>query len=397
MDLLLVSVIATIAVALIFDFTNGFHDAGNAVATVVATRALPAKWAPLFSAAFNFLAYFVVGTAVANTIAKTVHSEYAGVAVAFSALFAAIVWNFVTWRLGLPSSSSHAIIGGLVGAGIAAGGLAAINGESVSKAAWGIILSPLVAFAIAFIAFWLIRAIQAATKWHDNHPVFKGLQLVSAGSLSFAHGANDAQKTMGVIGALLLGAGYTSIAADGKNVVIPEWVALSAYAAIAIGTLWGGWKIIQTMGLKLTTLHANSGLAANIGATTAIFGATAVGMPISTTQAAASSIIGGGVASGKGAHWKVVGNMFIAWILTIPAAGVIAFIMMHLTQLPTVLAWILVGLVVVVFAIWAVWAMLHTIKAKDVAAEIPSDQILGRSEDEHPHLVADDTRENPQA
>jgi len=396
-DLLLISVIAVIAVALIFDFTNGFHDAGNAVATVVATRALPAKWAPVFSAAFNFLAYFVVGTAVADTIAKVVHSEYAGVALAFAALFAAIVWNFVTWRLGLPSSSSHAIIGGLVGAGIAAGGFAAINGESISKAAWGIILSPVAAFVIAFVAFYLVRGIQFVTKWHDNHPVFKGLQLVSAGALSFGHGANDAQKTMGVIAALLLGAGYTGLAADGKSIEVPEWVALSAYGAIAVGTLWGGWKIIQTMGLKLTTLHANSGVAANIGATTAIFGATAVGMPISTTQAAASSIIGGGVASGKGAHWKVVGNMFIAWILTIPAAGVIAFIMMHLTQLPTVLAWITVGAVVVVFTAWAVWAMMHTIKAKDVAAEIPSDQILGQSEDEHPHLLAHDAPEQPTA
>jgi PiT family inorganic phosphate transporter len=299
-DVLLISVAAVVVIALVFDFTNGFHDAANSVATVVATRALPAKWAPAFSAFFNFLAYFVVGTAVANTIAKTVKFDYEGAAIAFAALFAAVAWNFVTWKFGMPSSSSHAIIGGLVGAGLAAGGFDAIDWSSVQKAGIGIVLSPAVAFGIAFAAMYLVLGIQRVFTMHDNHPVFKGLQLVSAGAVSFGHGANDAQKTMGVIAALLLGAGYTELGADGKTVMVPEWVALAAYSAIALGTLWGGWKIIETMGLKLTTLHANSGLAANIGATTAIFGATAVGMPISTTHAAASSIVGGGVASGKG-------------------------------------------------------------------------------------------------
>ena len=386
MDLLLISVIALVVLALVFDFTNGFHDAANSVATVVATRALPARWAPLFSAAFNFLAYFIVGTAVANTIAKTVKSEYGGVALVFAALFAAIAWNYVTWRFGMPSSSSHAIIGGLVGAGLAAGGLDAISWSSVEKAGLGIIVSPAVAFSIAFAAMYLIIGIQRLFKMRDNHPVFKGLQLVSAAGVSFGHGANDAQKTMGVIAALLLGAGYTSLDSNGEAVLVPEWVALSAYAAIAIGTLWGGWKIIETMGLRITTLHANSGLAANIGATTAIFGATAVGMPISTTHAAASSIVGGGVASGKGANWRVVGEMVLAWIITIPAAGIAAFVMYHLTQLPTVAAWISVGLVVGLFAVWAVWAMLHTIHAKDVEAEILPEQALEEPVPAHPHI-----------
>ena len=228
MDLLLISVVAVIAIALVFDFTNGFHDAANSVATVVATRALPAKWAPAFSAFFNFLAYFVVGTAVANTIAKTVKTDYDGVAITFAALFAAVAWNYVTWRFGMPSSSSHAIIGGLVGAGIAAGGLDAIDWSSVQKAGIGIILSPAVAFGIAFIAMYLVLGIQRLTKMHDNHPVFKGFQLVSAAAVSFGHGANDAQKTMGVIAALLLGAGYSEMGADGKTIVVPEWVAPSA-------------------------------------------------------------------------------------------------------------------------------------------------------------------------
>lgn len=386
MDLLLITVIAVVAIALIFDFTNGFHDAANSVATVVATRALPAKWAPGFSAFFNFAAYFVVGTAVANTVAKTVKAEYGGVALAFAALFAAIAWNYATWRFGMPSSSSHAIIGGLVGAGLAAGGLEAIDWSSVEKAALGIVVSPAVAFGIAFVAMYLVLGIQRLTKLHDDHVVFKGFQLVSAAAVSFGHGANDAQKTMGVIAALLLGAGYTELAEDGKTVVVPEWAAFSAYAAIALGTLWGGWKIIETMGLRITTLHANSGTAANIGATTAIFGATAVGMPISTTHAAASSIVGAGVGSGKGANWKVVGEMLIAWVITIPSAATISFVMFKLTQLPTVGAWIAVGTVVILFGVWAVWAMMHTIHADDVAAEIPDEAELAEHVPGHPHL-----------
>ena len=378
MDVLLVSVIALIALALVFDFTNGFHDAANSVATVVATRALPAKWAPAFSAFFNFAAYFIIGTAVANTVAKTVKPQYGGVAVVFAALFAAVAWNYVTWYLGLPSSSSHAIIGGLVGAGLAAGGVAAISWDAVTKAVIGIVASPAVAFSIALIAMYLVAGAQRLFRMRDEHPVFKGLQLVSAGAVSFGHGANDAQKTMGVIAALLLATGHTQMSADGKTVELPEWVALSAYSAIALGTLWGGWKIIETMGLKITTLHANSGVAANIGASAAIFGATAAGMPISTTHAAASSIVGAGLGSKRGAHWNVVGRMVLAWVLTIPSAASVAWLMFHLTRLPTVLAWITVGATLIAFAAWAGWAMMHTIHSDDVEAEVPSEEELDR-------------------
>lgn len=386
MDLALLAVIGLVALALVFDFTNGFHDAANSVGTVVATRALPAKWAPAFSAFFNFAALFIVGTAVANTVSKTVDKEYATVGVIFAALFAAVVWNYLTWFVGLPSSSSHAIIGGLVGAGLAAGGLDAISWSSVQKAAVGIVASPLVAFTIAFIVMYLVWVIQRLFKMHDNHPVFKGAQLVAAAALSFGHGANDAQKTMGVIGALLLGAGYIEM--DGKNLGIPLWVELSAYSAIALGTLWGGWKIIETMGLRITTLHANSGAAANLGATTAIFGATSMGVPISTTHAAASSVVGAGVASGKGANWKVVGEMVLAWVITIPAAATVAFAAYWLTQLPTVLAWIAVGAVVIVFGAWALWAMKNSIHADDVAAEIPAEEELDELDlDPVPHLA----------
>ncbi len=386
MDIALASLILLFALALVFDFTNGFHDAANSVATVVATRALPARWAPAFAATFNFVAYFVVGTAVASTIAKTVKTDYAEFGVIFAALFAAVVWNYITWHLGLPSSSSHAIIGGLVGAGLAAGGFAAISWDSVEKAGIGIGLSPVVAIVIAIVAMYLISGVQRILHWHDNHPVFKGLQLVAAAGLSFGHGANDAQKTMGVMAALLLGAGYTSVGTDGKTIEVPEWVALSAYGAIALGTLWGGWRIIETMGLKITTLHANSGAAANIGATTAIFGATSLGMPISTTHAAAGSVVGAGVASGEGANWRVIGEMLLAWLITIPAVGAVAFGLYWLTQLPIVLAWIAIGAIVIVFGSWAIWAMLHTIHASDVEAEILSEDELEEPLPMHPRI-----------
>ncbi len=385
MDLLLITVIALVALALLFDFTNGFHDAANSVATVVATKALPVKWAPAFSAFFNFIAFVGVGTAVASTIGKTVKEDFTSTTVIFAALFAAIAWNYLTWRFGMPSSSSHAIIGGLVGAGLAAGGIDAVSWSSVQKALMGIVASPLVAFTIAFAAMYLVLGLQRLFRMRDNHPVFKGAQVVSAAAVSFGHGANDAQKTMGVIAALLLAAGYTEMSGD--DIVVPLWVVLSAHTAIAIGTMWGGWKIIETMGLRITTLHASSGTAANIGATTAIFGATAMGVPISTTHAAASSIVGAGVGSGKGANWKVIGEMLVAWLVTIPAAGTVGFVMFELTQLPTVLAWIAVGSVVAGFLAWAAHAMRHTIHAADIEKELAPDSELASPLDGKPHVA----------
>ena len=199
--------------------------------------------------------------------------------------------------------------------------------------------------------------------------MFKGAQLVSAAALSFGHGANDAQKTMGVIAALLVGAGYTSAAPDG-SIIVPDWVAISAYFVIALGTLWGGWRVIETMGMKITKLHANTGAAANIGANVAVFGATTAGIPISTTHATATSVIGAGIGSKQGANWNVVRGMVTAWLITIPSTAAIGFIMYQLTQLNGVLAWISVGLVVVLSGAWTIRAMLNTIGADDVAAEV---------------------------
>jgi PiT family inorganic phosphate transporter len=384
-DLTLTAVIVVVALALLFDFTNGFHDAANSVSTVVATRALPAKWAVWFSAFFNFAALFLVGTAVANTVAKTVHANVTGVAVVFAALFAAISWNYATWWVGMPSSSSHALIGGLVGAGLAAGGTDAISWPSVTKTLIAIVASPLVAFGIAFLAMFLVAGLAKVFEMPNNAKPFKWLQLVSAGAVSFGHGANDAQKTMGVIAALLVGTGHLVAGKDG-NIAVPLWVEVAAYGSIALGTVWGGWKIIETMGLKITTLHPASGVAANIGAVTAIFGATGLGVPISTTHAAASSVAGAGVGSGMGINLKVVGEMVTAWIVTLPTTIVLAFGVFKVTQLPGALAWIGVGALVVVVGSLIVYAMLNSIGAEDVEAEIPDEAELAQPLPLRPHL-----------
>ena len=387
MDWLLVAIVAVIVLALLFDFTNGFHDAANSVATVVATRAMPARWAPWFSAFFNFVAFFVVGTAVANTVAKVVKHDAEGVAVVFAALIAAITWNYLTWYIGMPSSSSHAIIGGLVGAGLAAGGLAAINWGVVRTAVIAIVASPALAFTVAFVAMAVIARIQRRWSVHSDAKAFKGLQLVSAAAVSFGHGANDAQKTMGIMAASLYAGGYLALKPDG-NLEIDWWIPLLAYSAIAAGTIWGGWKIIETMGLRITTLRASSGLAANVGAVTAIFGATGLGIPISTTHAAASSVTGSGVASGQGVNLRVVGEMVLAWVVTIPATLVIGWVMFQLTALPGPAAFVAVGAVLLVLFGWIGWAMSKAMRADDVAAEIPSVDELAEPVGVVPHIEA---------
>lgn len=387
MDLALLSVITVIALALLFDFSNGFHDAANSVATVVATKAMPARHAVAFSAACNFAAYFVMGTAVANTVAKIVKPGAAGVAVVFAALLGAITWNYLTWYFGMPSSSSHAVLGGLVGAGISAGGLAAISWGRVEQAALFIALSPLIAFVIAALATPLVIALQKFTGWSDDAKPFKALQLASAAALSFGHGANDAQKTMGVVAALLAGAGYVST--SGGDIVVPEWVALSAYAAIAIGTTWGGWRIIQTVGLRLTNLNARTGAAANIGAMVAIFGGTHLGVPLSTTHAATFSVVGAGAAARRGVGHKTISGMVLTWFVTIPSTAAIGWGVYWLTQLPTTLAVISVGLVVLAFLAAIGWAMHTGSGAEELEAEVR------RTEEQFPakagtvHPVAD--------
>jgi inorganic phosphate transporter, PiT family len=371
-DLLLLGVISVVALALLFDFSNGFHDAANSVATVVATRAMPARWAVWFSAACNFAAYFFVGTAVANTVANTVKPSSVTVAVVFSALFAAVAWNYFTWHFGMPSSSSHAIIGGLVGAGVAAGGIHVISWGSVRKTVLAIVASPLVALVVAVAATALVIGVQRVTRLPDDAKPFRWLQLVSAAAVSFGHGANDAQKTMGVIAALLAGSGYLHSAPGAKDLPVPEWAALSSYAAIAIGTAWGGWKIIDTMGLRLTRLNPRTAVAANIGATTAIFGATTLGVPISTTHAAASSVVGAGAAARTGTNWKVIGEMVTAWVATIPVSAAVGWSVYRGTRLPTVAAVIVIGSAVLALLGAIGWAMLHAVSSRQVEAKVGS-------------------------
>jgi PiT family inorganic phosphate transporter len=370
MDINLVILVGLIALALFFDFTNGFHDAANSVAAIVGTKTLKAKFAPLFAAVFNFSAYFVVGTAVANTVAKTVNSEYINYSVVFSALLSAIIWNYFTWKKGMPSSSSHALLGGLVGAGLVVGGLDAISMASVQKAVIGLTITPFVGFGIAFIAMWLVKGFQKITKLTDNSKAFKGTQLVTSAAVSFGHGANDAQKTMGIIAALLLASGHTVM--DGKNVIVPEWVALLSYLVIALGTWWGGWKIIQTMGMRLIKLRANSGAAADIGASVAIFGATATGVPISTTHAATTAILGAGVAEGAKAKWKLFGSMLLTWITTVPATLAISAGLYTITKLPHIFAAIILTGIVVFFIIWAVKQMINSLTSQDIEKELAS-------------------------
>lgn len=368
MDIIFIALVGLIVLALLFDFTNGFHDAANAVAAIVGTKTLPAKYAPAFSAFFNFAAYFVVGTAVANTVAKTVNSDFINIGIIFAALMSAIMWNYLTWKKGMPSSSSHAVLGGLIGAGLATGGLEAISWSSAQKAVVGLAITPFIGFGIAFIIMQIIKLIQIVTKLDDNHQIFKGTQLVTSAAVSFGHGANDAQKTMGVIAALLLATGHTTMMDD--VVIIPEWVALVSYAVIAIGTLWGGWKIIETMGLKMIKLYPNSGAAADIGASVAIFGATFTGVPISTTQAATTSILGAGAAEGSKPNWSIVKNMLLTWITTIPGTMTISAVLYYMTTLPTILAYTSLSLIVVSFAAWAIYAMLNTINAEDIEKEL---------------------------
>lgn len=391
MDMVLVAVVGVVALALLFDFTNGFHDAANSTSTVVATRALKPRTAVLMAAFFNFAALFVVGTAVANTVAKTVQVEElglqsggvpVGLGVAFGALLGAVFWNYLTWSIGMPSSSSHALLGGLLGAGLSAGGADVIKWSSIEKTTLAIVLSPLVAFTVAFLAMYLVGRLQRATRWKDDAKPFKWLQIVSSAAVSFGHGANDAQKTMGVIAFALVSGGYL-----GVDDSIPLWVELGAYSMIALGTMWGGWTIIETMGLRITRLNANSGVAANIGSVTAIFGATEVGVPISTTQAAASSVMGAGSASGAGLNWRKIGEMVVAWFLTMPAAAIVGFVSFRLTTFPDPWGWVASLTAVTILLTWAGRLMLHAEDAQDVEQMLPSAESLHQFHTEpHPDL-----------
>ena len=324
-------IIFIIGVALFFDYTNGFHDSANSISTVVSTKVLSPRNAVAFAAFFNFIAAFIVGVAVANTISKIIQLEIVPTEIVpyiiLSALIGAICWNIITWLSGLPTSSSHALIGGLVGAGISAAGLAAIKWSAVELIVTFMVISPLIGLACGFL--FMIIVLNLTKKAHKStaDSYFRKLQLVSAGTYSFSHGTNDAQKTMGIITPLLYSIGYYSASVDPNNLPVPLWVILIAHAAIALGTLSGGWRIVKTMGTKITKLRPVHGFAAETAGAATILGASAMGIPVSTTHIICTSIMGVGTTMGTSAvKWGVARSIAIAWILTIPISALIGFV-----------------------------------------------------------------------
>jgi PiT family inorganic phosphate transporter len=327
MDHTLLAVLALIAVALIFDYINGFHDAANSIATVVSTRVLSPGKAVIWAAFFNFVAAFGFGTAVAQTVGSgMVDLRVVTLAVIFAGLTGAIVWDLVTWYYGLPTSSSHALFGGYAGAAVAKAGFLAIIPSGWSLTLIFIVLAPLIGLFVGLL-------LMTISQWVFQHQTprrvdgfFRKMQLVSAAAFSLMHGANDAQKTMGIIAGALFTGGYLSRDASG-TLPIPYWVILLANAAIAMGTLSGGWRIIRTMGAKITKLQPIGGFAAETGAALAIFTATSLGVGISTTHTITGAIVGVGASKRLSAvRWGVARQIVWAWVLTIPASALIGAI-----------------------------------------------------------------------
>ena len=322
--------VALIGVALLFDFLNGLHDAANSIATVVSTRVLSPQVAVVWAAFFNFIAFLFFGLHVAETIGKgIVDVDIITPSVVFGALMGAITWNVVTWLLGIPSSSSHALIGGLLGAGISAGGLGVVESSGVIKTSVAIFLSPtlgmLVAILLVVLTSWLFKPVNAGIADRS----FRRLQLVSAAAYSLGHGANDAQKTMGIIAVLLFSQGML-----GSEFYVPFWVVISAQTAMGLGTLMGGWRIVHTMGSKITRLTPHQVFCAETGGAIMLFSATWLGIPVSTTHTITGCIMGVGAARRASAvRWGVAGNIIVAWIITLPASAVIAALFYWLTQL----------------------------------------------------------------
>jgi len=315
-------VVILVLLALAFDFMNGFHDAANSIATVVSTGVLKPGQAVLFAAVFNFVALFVFQLSVAATIGKGLTQPgVVDVHVVFGALAGAISWNFITWYYGIPSSSSHALIGGIVGAVISKAGAGVLMLSSIWKTVLFIFLSPLMGFLLGSLMLiavsWLLRRSTPSRvdRW------FRRLQLISAGAYSLGHGGNDAQKTIGIVWMLLIATGYT-VAGDKSP---PMWVVVACYTAIAMGTMFGGWRIVKTMGQRLTKLKPVHGFCAETGGAITLFVAAVLGIPVSTTHTITGAIVGVGATQRASAvRWGVAGNIIWAWVLTIPATAFVA-------------------------------------------------------------------------
>ena len=310
--------VALVAVALVFDFLNGLHDAANSIATIVSTRVLPARYAVVWAAFFNFIAFAIFGQHVAQTVGKGIISPgIVSDAVIFGALGGAITWNVVTWLSGIPSSSSHALIGGLLGAGIAKAGLNPVVWSGVWKTVAGIVVSPALGLGLALLLVVIVSwaFVRARPAFADS--VFRRLQFVSAAAFSLGHGGNDAQKTMGIITVLLYAHGKVSGAFH-----VPFWVVLSCQAAMALGTLMGGWRIVHTMGSKITHLSPQQGFCAESAGALTLFFATNIGVPVSTTHTITGAIVGVGAARRMSAvRWNIASSIVWAWVITMPVAG----------------------------------------------------------------------------
>ncbi len=321
MDTGLTLIIFLICVAILFDFLNGLHDAANSIATIVSTRVLRPQYAVGWAAFFNFIAFLFFGLHVAQTVGTgIVAPNIVDDHVIFGALMGAIVWNLVTWWAGIPSSSSHALIGGLVGAGSAKGGFGAVVWSGLGKTAAAIVGSPLLGFILALLLVLVVSWLFIRTTPLAVDRYFRGLQFVSASLYSLGHGGNDAQKTMGIIAVLLFTHGYT-----GESFHVPFWVVIACQAAMGLGTLFGGWRIVHTMGSRITRLQPVQGFCAETGGAMTLFLATALGIPVSTTHTITGAIIGVGAARRVSAvRWNVAQSIVFAWIVTMPAAATIA-------------------------------------------------------------------------
>jgi PiT family inorganic phosphate transporter len=312
--------ILLILVALAFDFLNGLHDAANSIATIVSTRVLSPRYAVMWAAFFNFIAFLFFGLHVATTVGTgIVTPDIIDDRVIFGALMGAISWNLITWWAGIPSSSSHALVGGLVGAGVSKGGFAAVVVSGVLKTGVAIVLSPAIGFFLALVLVLIVSWLFVRASPSTGDKAFRNLQFVSASLYSLGHGGNDAQKTMGIIAVLMFSHGML-----GSEFHVPLWVVLSCQAAMGLGTLFGGWRIVHTMGSKITRLTPQQGFCAETGGAITLFGATWLGIPVSTTQTITGAIIGVGSARRVSAvRWSVAKDILVAWVLTIPAAGLL--------------------------------------------------------------------------
>jgi inorganic phosphate transporter, PiT family len=314
-------VIFLVIIALVFDFINGFHDSSNSISTIVSTRVLSPKYAVFWAAFFNFIAAFFIGTQVAHTIGQgIIHRDIIDNGLIFAALGGAIIWNLTTWYYGLPSSSSHALIGGLIGAGIAKGGTSTLVWAGITKTTAFIILSPTIGLVLGYVFMIISLNLNRNSNMARSEKLYRKLQLASSAVYSLGHGMNDAQKTIGIIAIILYSKGLID-----SSFNIPYWIIIMCYTVIALGTMFGGWRIVKTMGTKITKLRPIGGFSAEAAAACAIIGSSIAGIPVSTTHTIAGAIVGVGATKRLNAvRWGVAGNIVWAWVLTIPIAALIS-------------------------------------------------------------------------